>query len=207
VVQWCESHGVTFTITADHTAPLLETIGGVPERSGRPLPESTLSEGAEVRYQPTGGEPPYRSVLNRELAEQANGELYWKSQVVVTTDEGRTASAVMMGQLQHADRENALKEHKSGFGLEKLPTQKFQANWAYLLIGQVAVNLVAWCKRLVLPSSCQRMTLKTLRHRLLNLAGKLVRTARRCFLMISDHYRYQEVWRFAIRRLVHLQFG
>jgi hypothetical protein len=31
---------------------------------------------------------------------------------------------------QHAAMENAIKEHKSGFGLEKLPTQKFHANWA-----------------------------------------------------------------------------
>jgi hypothetical protein len=26
-------------------------------------------------------------------------------------------------------------------------------------------------------------------------------------LMISDRYRYQAVWRFAIRQLAHLRFG
>jgi hypothetical protein len=66
---------------------------------------------------------------------------------------------------------------------------------------------VAWCKRLVLPSSDQRVTIKTLRHRLLNLAGKLVHTARRVCLVISDCYRYHAVWQFAIKRLAHLQFG
>ncbi len=207
VVKWCETHGFTFAITADQTAPLLETLGAVPERSWRSLPEYTLSEVTEVRYQPTGWEQPYRYVVKRELAEKANGELYWKYHVVVTNDEARTASAVMGWHLQHADMENAIKEHKSGFGLEKLPTQKFHANWAYLLIGQLAFNLVAWFKRLVLPPSYQRVTIKTLRHRFLNLAGKLVHTARRYFLVISDHYRYQAVWRFAIGRLVHLQFG
>ena len=49
--------------------------------------------------------------------------------------------------------------------------------------------------------------LETIRHHRLNLAGKLVHTARRCFLMLSDRYRYQAVWRFAIGRLAHLQFG
>lgn len=102
--------------------------------------------------------------------------------------------------------ENAIKEHKSGFGLERLPTQKFHANWAYLLIGQLAFNLMAWFKRLVLPPSYQRVTIKTLRHRFLNLAGKLVHTARRVFLVISDGYRYQAVWQFAMKRLAHLQF-
>jgi hypothetical protein len=103
--------------------------------------------------------------------------------------------------------ENARKEQTSGFGVEKLPTQKFHANWAYLLIGQLAFTLVAWCTRLVLPASYQRSTVKTIRHHLLNLAGKVVHTARRCSLMISDPYRYQAVWRFAIDRLAHLQFG
>jgi Transposase DDE domain group 1 len=103
--------------------------------------------------------------------------------------------------------DNAIKEHKSSFGLEKLPTQKFHANWAYLLIGRLAFNLVAWFKRLVLPPSYQRVTIKTLRHRLFNLTGKLVHTARRVFLVISDCYRYQAVWQFTIKRLAHLQFG
>ncbi len=118
-----------------------------------------------------------------------------------------TARTVVVWHLQHASMENAIKEHKSGFGLEKLPTQKFHANWAYLLIGQLAFNLVAWFKRLVLPSSYQRVTIRTIRYHLCNLAGKLIHTARRVFLVISDHYRYQGVWRFAIDRLAHLQFG
>src|SRR5262245_51100376 len=103
--------------------------------------------------------------------------------------------------------EHAIKEPKSGFGWEQLPTQKFPANWAYLLIGQLAFNLLAWFKRLGLPPASPQATLKTLRHPLLNLAGKLVHTARRCFLMLSDRCRYQAVWRFAISRLAHLPFG
>lgn len=207
VVEWCATHGFTFAITADQTAPLLETIGAVPERGWRPLPEYAVSEVAEVRYQPTGWGQSYRYVVKRELAEKASGELYWKYPVVVTNDEQRRAAEVLGWHLQHADMENAIKEHKSGFGLEKLPTQKFHANWAYLLIGQLAFNLVAWFKRCVLPPSYQQTTIRTLRHHLLNLAGKIVHTARRCFLRLSDQYRYQAVWRFAITRLAHLQFG
>jgi Transposase DDE domain group 1 len=207
VVGWCEQHGFTFTITADQTAPLLEAIAAVPESSWQLLPDYALSEVAELRYQPTAWSQPYRYVVKRELAEKKTGELYWKYYVLVTNDEVRTTAAVMVWHLQHADMENAIKEHKSGFGLEKLPTQKFHANWAYLLIGQLAFNLVAWFKRLVLPPTYHRTTIKTLRHHLLNLAGKLVHTARQVFLVISDHYRYQAVWRFAIGRLAHLQFG
>jgi DDE family transposase len=207
VVEWCEAAGFIFTITADQTEPLLEAITAVPERRWHPLPEYELAEVTELRYQPTGWSHPYRYVIKREVAETKAGELYWKYHATVTNAEDLLAREVVVWHLQHAAMENAIKEHKSGFGLEKLPTQKFHANWAYLLIGQLAFNLVAWFKRLVLPASYHRTTIKTIRHHLLNLAGKIVHTARRCFLMISDQYRYQTVWRFAIDRLAHLQFG
>jgi hypothetical protein len=207
VVGWCEAEGFIFTITADQTAPLLEAITAVPERRWHPLPEYELAEVTELRYQPTGWSHPYRYVIKREVAETKAGELYWKYHATVTNEEDLGAGEVVVWHLQHAAMENAIKEHKSGFGLEKLPTQKFHANWAYLLIGQLAFNLVAWFKRLVLPASYHRTTIKTIRHHLLNLAGKIVHTARRCFLMLSDQYRYQAVWRFAIDRLAHLQFG
>jgi DDE family transposase len=179
----------------------------VPECRWQVLPEYAVAEVAELRYQPTGGSHPYRYVVKREVAETKAGALYWKYHATVTNEEGLSARAVVVWHLQHAAMENAIKEHKSGFGLEKLPTQKFHANWAYLLIGQLAFNLVAWFKRLVLPPNYQRATLKTIRHHLLNLAGKLVHTARRVFLVISDCYRYQAVWQFAMNRLAHLQFG
>jgi hypothetical protein len=207
VVEWCEVHGFIFTITADQTAPLLAAITALPEGQWRKLPEYDLTEVAELRYRPTGWSRPYRYVVKRELAETKAGELYWKYHATVTNEEAQSAREVVVWHLQHAAMENAIKEHKSGFGLEKLPTRKFHANWAYLLIGQLAFNLVAWFKRLVLPPPYHRSTIRTLRHHLLNLAGKIVRTARRCFLMISDQYRYQAVWRFAIGRLAHLQFG
>ena len=207
VVEWCEAQGFTFAITADQTAPLLAAIAAVPERCWQKLPEYELAEVAELHYQPLGWVQPSRYVVKRELAETKAGELYWKYHATVTNDPERSAREVVVWHLQHANMENAIKEHKSGFGLEKLPTQKFHANWAYLLLGQLAFNLVAWFKRLVLPPGYQRATIKTIRHHLFNLAGKLVHTARQVFLVISDSYRYQPVWQFAMQRLPHLQFG
>jgi hypothetical protein len=207
MVEWCEAEGFTFTITADQTEPLLAAITALPEWSWQKLPEYDLAEVAELHYQPTGWAHSYRYVLKREVAETKAGELYWKYHATVTNVDDLSARELVVWHLQHAAMENAIKEHKSGFGLEKLPTQKFHATWASLLIGQLAFNLMAWFKRLVLPANYHRITIKTIRHHLLNLAGKLVHTARCCFLMLSDQYRYQAVWRFAIDRLAHLQFG
>lgn len=207
VVEWCEAQGFTFPITADQTAPLLAAITALPERCWRNLPEYPLAEVAELRSEPTGWSRPYRYVGKREVAETKAGELDWKYQATVTNEKEQAAREVVLWHLQQANMENAIKAPKSGFGWEKLPTQKCPANGASLLIGQLAFNLVAWFKRLVLPPSYHRAPIKTLRHRLLNLAGKIVHTARRCFLMISDQYRYQAVGRFALGQLAPLQFG
>jgi Transposase DDE domain group 1 len=207
VVQWGEVHYVRFTITADQTAPLLARIEALPDRQWTNLPDYPLCAVAELRYQPARWAKAYRSVVKRQLAEKPTGEPYWQYHVFVTNDEVTPTGDLEGWHLQHADMENRIKEHKSGLGLEKFPTGRFHANWAYLLIGQIAFNLLAWFKKLVLPSSYHHATLKTIRHHLLHLAGKIVHSARQCFLVISARYRYQSVWQFALGRLAHLQFS
>lgn len=207
VVQWCEAHHVRFSITADQTAPLLALIAAVPERCWTNLPDYPFCEVTELRYQPARWRKAYRYVVKRQLTESKEGELSWHYHVFVTNDAATPAPALEGWHLQHADMENRIKEHKSGLGLEKLPSGGFHANWAYLLIGQIAFNLLAWFKKLVLPSSYHHATLKTIRHHLLNLAGKIVHSARQCFLVLSNRYHYQAVWQFALGRLAHLQFN
>jgi hypothetical protein len=120
---------------------------------------------AELCYQPTGWARAYCYVVKWEPAQNKTGKLYWKyHHATVTKEEEQSARAVVVWRVQHAAMESAMREHKNGFGVEKLPTQKFHANWAYLLIVQRAFNLVSWCKRLVLPASYHRSTVKTTRH-------------------------------------------
>ncbi len=86
------------------------------------------------------------------------------------------------------------------------PRKIFMPTGPYWLVGQLAFNLVAWFKRLVLPADYHHATLKTIQHHLLNVAGKIVHTARQFFVVLSDEYRYQEVWRAALNQLAKLKF-
>jgi hypothetical protein len=207
VVRWCEANCVEFAITADQTAPLMEAIEAIEESQWEDLERYGVAQVAELRYQPVRWEKEYRYVVKRELMVNKKGELYFRYHVHVTNNEGLEAWQELEWHLAHANMENRIKEHKSGFGLEKLPTRKFHANWAYLLIGQIAYNLIAWMKRLILPESYHQVTIKTIRHHLLNLAGKIVRSGRRWYLIISDEYRYKEVWEHAIEKLSALGFA
>jgi hypothetical protein len=207
VVAFCEARHITFGITADQTAPLLAAVAAIPEVQWQDLTRYELAQVAEFQYRPQQWPRTYRYIVKRELREDKLHQLYFHYHVVVTNDETSSADHLLEWHLQHAAMENLIKEHKHGFSLEKLPTQNFHANWAYLLIGQLAFNLVAWFKKLILPSDYHRATIKTIRHHVLNIAGKIVRTARQCFLVISQEYRYQDVWRFALTRLAQLTFG
>lgn len=205
VVALCEERQMRFAITADQTAPVRALIAALPETAWQDLEKYAVAQVAEFHYRPTGWAKRYRYVVKREVRQDKHGPLVWHDHVFVTNDPTTPAADLLTWHLQHANVENHIKEHKSGFSLEKLPTQSFHANWAYLLIGQLAFNLIAWFKQLVLPATYQRRTLKTIRHQLLNVAGKIVHSARQFFLVLSDEYRYQEVWRFALNQLAKLQ--
>ncbi|CAG0934097.1 hypothetical protein TFLX_03339 [Thermoflexales bacterium] len=207
VVAFCEARHITFGITADQTAPLLAAIAAIPEAQWQDLTQYELAQVAEFRYRPLQWSRTYRYIVKRELRENKQHQLYFHYHVLVTNDETSPADQLLEWHLQHAAMENLIKEHKHGFSLEKLPTRNFHANWAYLLIGQLAFNLVAWFKQLILPPQYQRATVKTIRHHVLNVAGKIVRTARQFFLVISQEYRYQDVWRFALAQLAHFKGG
>lgn len=204
VVTWCEAHGVTFSITADQTAPLLAGVTALGEAAWQDLEKYGVAQVAHFGYQPTGWARPYRYVVKREVVQDKQRQLQWKYHVFVTNDATTPATTLLEWHLAHANMENYIKEHKSGLSLEKLPSQSFHANWAYLLIGQLAYNLLVWFKRLVLPGEYHQARVKTIRHQLFNLAGKIVRTARQQFLILHEGYRYQGVWQFAINRLKEL---
>src|SRR5262245_15463511 len=70
---------------------------------------------------------------------------------------------------------------------------------------QLAFNLVAWFKRLILPAEFLTATIKTLRHRVFNLAGKIVTKSRQLFLVITDEYRFQDVWASVLNNLSELR--
>jgi hypothetical protein len=205
LVAWCEARHIIFGITADQTAPLKKILVAIPETAWHDLLKYDAAQVSEFRYQPQRWTRLYRYIAKRELREDKHGKLYFHYHVFVTTDEVTPMKDLLAWHLQHADMENLIKEHKHGFELEKLPTRNFHANWAYLLIGQLAFNLVAWFKKLILPSEYHRATLKTIQHQVFNVASKVVHTARQFFLVMSAEYRYQAVWQFALAQLAQFK--
>ena len=205
-IHQLEARGIIYGITADQSPQLLAQITALPEKAWKSFGHGTKAQYAEFWYAPDR-EASHRYAVKREWRTPKKKEAYWHYYVVVTNDLPATARQVLRWALKRCSMENLIKEHKSGFGLEKMPTHKFHANWAWLLIGQLAFNLVAWCKRLILPEQYEKATIKTIRHHILNVAGKIVSSARQFYLVLSDESLFQDVWAFALKRLADMKSG
>lgn len=201
LIEFCEERKISYTITADQSPGLMEQIAVLPDKSWHRYESG--AQVSELQYAPTN-HAAHRYVVKRQQVKDKKKGLIWRYHVVITNDQSRSAKKLMKWALGRCTMENLIKEHKHDFGFEKMPTQMFHANWAWLLISQLAWNLMAWFKRCCLPDQCHSMTLGTLRHRLLNVAGKIVHQARQLFLVLSDENLFQDWWSFALKQLAQL---
>jgi Transposase DDE domain group 1 len=77
-------------------------------------------------------------------------------------------------------------------GLARLPSHSFTINSAWLVIVQIAMDLLAWLKGLCLQGDSRRAEPKRLRYTLLHTAGVLVSSARRTTLRIADGWPWAD---------------
>lgn len=110
-----------------------------------------------------------------------------------------TAPGVVAGQVaglelrhrQHARIEDRIRELKAT-GLRNLPCQAFDANAAWLEIVLAAADLVTWCRLLGFTGhpGLARAEIATFRYRVLHVAARITRGARRTRLRIDATWRW-----------------
>lgn len=208
-VEECERRGIQFTITADQTAPLLETITQMGEDEWTKCEEGW--EVAEFRYRPVKWRKEYRYIVKRvEMSKGEQTDIFhgtYRYHVCVTNYTSGSAYLLMKFHMRRGSMENYLKEIKDGFSLRKLPTDRFHANWTYLLIGMLAYNLISWMKRLVLPRGYRNSLIKKIRFRFIQIGGLLIRTGRRYILDLQKGYFHLKEFVWIYERIRELDFA
>ena len=106
---------------------------------------------------------------------------------MLTPTPGGQLAELELRHRRHARVEDRIRTGKDT-GLRKLPYHDLAQNRIWLQICALAAELLAWCARLALPGAAARWEPKRLRLRLLAVAGRLVRTARRTLLKISQDW-------------------
>jgi hypothetical protein len=100
---------------------------------------------------------------------------------------GRQLADLELRHRRHARVEDRIRAAKDT-GLRNLPFHDMNHNRIWVAISALAQDLLAWCARLALPATnAARYEPKRLRLRILAVAGRIVRTARRHLLHIDPN--------------------
>mgnify|MGYP002639447681 FL=1 len=125
------------------------------------------------------------SCIPEEVKEQQKDEMYY---CVATNDNDLTAIEIVKLHRQRGETsENKIKELKNGFNMSYLPTSNFEANSFYFAIGTLAYNLFLLFKQ-ILDKNLQQHTVKTIRYKLYNIAGKVISHARETVLKVNNQF-------------------
>jgi len=187
-----ERRSVTYAIGAPLIASVRARISEIGEQEWRPSSYRTGSEVTSLTWKPKTWAKERRFVVRRDPLQPGEQlsleEREWHYWALVTNDEERSADALERWHRAKANVENRIKEAKLGLGLDNLPSQRFHANWAYLLVTLIAYNLLCWLKLLALPERERGSYAKRLRFRFIAVAASVGRSGRRLVLRLSADY-------------------
>jgi hypothetical protein len=186
IAEECEDARHIFTISAKLTERLKTAIEAVPQERWTRYIHEENAEWTEIRYQPEQWECEYRMLIKRtpyHEKEQLVLEKYFY--VPVITNASGYGSGIIRHHLARGGAENFIEEFKNGFGGRMMPSQKFMANWARLLMVQLGYNLVQAFKYLLLDIREWSDQIKKLRLMWFCVAGRLIKSGRRWFLGLA----------------------
>jgi hypothetical protein len=206
IIEFLEAQKAFYAIVARLSPKLKERVTS--------LRYARVSQGvfaSEFRYRPQGW-PGLRRfvVIRRPVPEEPSYQLtLWRFgnytyQAIVTNLELTPLSSWRFYN-GRARAELVIREMKEAYALGKIPTGLWDANAAYFQLVVFAYNLLNWFKRLCVPSEWQRLTLQTLRQRLLLIPAELVRPQGRAVLKMPQSYPHKEAFLKTLKQIAGLR--
>jgi hypothetical protein len=209
--QWCRDAKIRFSVGGAVTQDVLTEALIVDDRAWK---QALCQDGAEdrdafvceltqrvnLKAWPAGTRMICRAVRLAEGTQLGFGQTDgFRYEVFLTDIEGDIRDRDLF-QRGHARVEDRIRDAKS-LGLENLPFRSFKNNEVWLLLVQLAQDLLAWAQALLLTGDLARAEPKTLRYRLWHTAAKLARHARRTHLRLDRHWPWAEALAAAFARL------
>lgn len=220
VIRACLNLGIKFSITAHGNMQwakyvrenTVETDWTVWSYASQEIEESIAKKRALARievasllYTPTWAENiRFKLVVKRRWEEEAadglfKGMGYWNYYGVLTnvTDYLESPQAILEHHMQRGNAENRIKAMKGDYDLRHMPCLKLNANFAYGLMGMIALNFHRALSIVEDPQTPHFS--KSFRERLIKIPGRLVQHARALSIKIEEHWlkevqRLREAW-------------
>jgi len=192
-----EHAGWSYSISVRLQFWVKDAIDLIPEGDWQPLEDYPEDGEAQIAQTIANGQ---RLVVRRTRLLGAQAELWpdWRY-FAFLTNRTETLEVVEAEHRQHAVVELAIRDLKDQ-ALAHFPSGKFNANAAWTVIACLAHNLLRWTSVIGLPGETVRAA-RTFRRRLLQLPGRLTRTARQWTLHLPARWPWQGDFTRALARL------
>ncbi len=188
---YCEAEHVTSTIGLATNARLTRAVAPLLAEAER---QSVAEAGAKVRllgetvYQAESWPHARRVVMKAEVLPKGTNTRF----VVTTRTDDPTA--VYDRYVDRGESENWIKDFKLGCFADRLSCHRFWANQFRLLLHAAAYWLLDTVRRFVVTRQIARMTLETLRLRLLKIGGWVKELPHRVRLRLASSHPHEDWW-------------
>ena len=191
-----QNAGWLYSISIRLQNGVAEQIQRSPSRTGRPS-RTTPRTGRRRSPRPLAGA---RMIVRRTRLIGPQAELWpdWRH-FPFLTNRSEPLEIVEAEHRQHAVVELAIRDLKDQ-ALAHFPSGQFNANSAWTVIACIAHNLMRWTTLIGLPGQTIRAA-RTLRRRLLQIPGRLTRTARQWTLHLPARWPWQHDFIRALARI------
>lgn len=195
IFNYCEDNGINFAIGGQLDRPTLKMIKRIDDWKMLSKHEDvsefvhTMTNTKKsfrmivIKRNITPILPNLEEILSDEEKLQYHKERFY---VIATNNNDLSIEKIIKRYRQRGETsENKIKELKNGFNLSYMPSSNFISNALYFQIGTLAYNIFILFK-MILDKNLQKHTIKTIRYKLYNIAGKVVNHARKTILKVND---------------------
>jgi len=192
-----QAAGWSYSIGVRQQAHIKTAIADIPEQDWRVLEDYPEDGEAHIAQTMLAGQ---RLIVRRTRLVGEQAELWpdWRH-FAFLTNRTDPLEIVETEHRQHAVVELCIRDLKDQ-ALAHFPSGKFMANAAWTVIAALAHNLLRWTHLIALPDQTIR-TARTLRRRLLQVPGRLTRSARRSTLRMPARWPWANDFLAALARL------
>jgi hypothetical protein len=202
VVSACRRAGVRFSITARKNASIRRAIDAIPEQAWAPIPYwidggADVAETTYTAFAGTKHEVTCRLLVRRVRptpGSQLAMDVVFDYHAILTDRPGE-ALDVEADHRRHAVVEHVVADLKHHAGLAHLPSGKFAANAAWLVLIGIGYNLARWTAN---AAGLGRVTTKTLRLTIISAPARLRHGGRRRWLRMPRHWPWADHIRHAL---------
>lgn len=190
IFRECENEGIKYYISLSKNHAIKEIICDLGKRDWQKLSGKYANhseEWAETVYVTNEGESVRALVLRWENPDiTLFDESPYCYHVIGTNDLKTPAMEWLEIHNGRMSSENYNKEVKSGFNCDYTPSNDFEMNRSYFLMGILAYNAVQIMKLFYLGERAKKWTIKTLRYHFINVCGKIIKTSRKYICKIIN---------------------